>query len=416
MVGLLTVCLFFSFYTASVLAQGNIGTGKTKFEAEISYKGEYNDNIYSADGKTATTPEQDDFIHTVTPSLRLRFDGAPGNFFSAGYNVDIVAYSDFSSNNYETHKPSVSLGFKSPAGFYLKASDNYLNTADPYGTDNQYKLGTPNTERWTNSLNLTVGHTFAGSFGIEGMYKNYLERFDLQDDKWQDRIDHVYGVTLLYKITPKTSLLAQYRRTDAEYDSQNDGVAGRGPAWTKTTSQDYDLNDAFFGVRFEPGGKVTGEIKLGYGDKNFDNIVDNSGNRYEDESTWVAETSVNYSPIERTRFTLDFARSQTGSPDSDASTYVDTKMGLRLRQGLAHRFTLNLGAEWSNNDYQVYPGIVDKYFDVYTIKAGLDWDIKKWLSAGIDYEYKSKEASNEAAYGSSEYKSNRTSARISAKF
>jgi len=411
--GLLVLGIVFSFFASQVFAQGNIHIGRFKMEPGIAYKGEFNDNIYSAQDN-----EEDDYINTVTPSIDLSYiEGTPGNFFNIGYSLDLVAYSGNSDNNYQAHKPYIAMGIKTPVGLYLQASDNFLHTKDPYGTENQYKIG-EKTERWNNTAEVTAGYDFFEKYALELMYKNHMERFDLPADEWQDRTDDVFGASFFVKLTGKTSVFVQYRQTKGEYDSQNDGVYDKSynQSWNSNTSQDYNLNDYFLGARFEPGGKLSGEIKLGYGNKKFDNKLDIDGRKYEDESSWIAETTVSYQMKKRTLLSLNLQRSQKGSPDADASSYIDTLVGLSLDQDLANRLSFNLGAEWVNNDYlNEESGKANKAFNIYTVKGGLGYKIQDWLKAGLNYEYKSKKASN-SDYESSEYNTNILSVSLRAMF
>jgi len=399
----LGLLLFFFLESGPAFARGNLRIGRLKVTTGLEYKLEYNDNIFSEQ-----TNEEDDVIHTVTPAISFDYEGTPGNFFSVGYNVDLVAYSEFTDNNYQAHRPHVTLGLKIPAGFYLKAGDSFVQTADPYGTSTQYGRGSK-TKRYDNTADFVMGYEFFGRFGVEAMYRHYLIRYDLIEDMWQDRTDNRYGGSVFYKLTTKTSVFLQYRRTLAEYDEQNNGVIDgiRNTPWSSSSSQDYNLNDYFLGARFEPGGKLSGEIKLGYGDKNFDNMLDIDGIPYEDIDSWIAETSLDWQAGQRTLWTLGFKRSHEPSPDADASSYIDTIARLALRQGLANRLTVKLGFEFNKNDYQhEAPGLPEKDFDIYTVTAGIDWAIKPWLTTGLSYEYKSKNAGN-VRYQSSEYDSNR---------
>ncbi|MFC1816100.1 outer membrane beta-barrel protein [Thermodesulfobacteriota bacterium] len=388
--------LLFSFQAGPAFSQGNLHIGRLKVTTGLTYKLAYNDNIFAE-----RTNEEEDFIHTVTPAVQFDYAGTPGNFFSAGYKADLVAYSDFSDNNYQSHRPFVSLGIKTPVGFYFRAKDFFKQTADPYGTVNQYGIGSK-TNRYDNTADFAVGYDFFERFGVEAIYRYYIIRYDLREDEWQDRSDHRYGATFFYKLSPKTSVFFQYRRTQAEYDEQNDGVLG----WRSATSQDYTLNDYFLGARSEPGGKLNGQIKIGYGDKNFDNTIDKDDKRYQDLSSWIAETLLNWQARQRTRWTFKLSRSHQGSPDADAASYIDTIIGLGLNQGMANRLTLKLGFEYNKNDYQnEVAGRPDKYFDIYTHTAGLDWAINEWLTAGLSYKRLNKTASN-AQYKTSEYDSN----------
>ena len=403
---LLTICIVLSFLAESVFAKGNIHLGRLKVKPGITYKGEFNDNIYSAKSDLKS-----DFIHTLAPSIILSYTGStPDNFFDAGYSPDFVYYSEYSDNNYIGHKPFISGGLKTPAGLYSRISNNYVSTEDPYGSATGYGIG-DKTKRWNNALDFVLGWEFGGKFVIEPIYKNYIERFDLEKDKWQDRTDNIYGVSFFVKLTSKTSTFGQYRYTAARYDEQDGGVFG----WSSTTSQNYKLNDYFIGARFEPGGKLSGEAKLGFGNKLFENRLDKDNNPYEDVSSWITETSVSFTATEKTNLSLSLQRSHKGSPDSDAASYIDTLIGLSFNQKLVNRISINLGAEWVNNDYQdEYAGKAEKSFNIYTGKGGLSYIIQDWFNASVNYKYKSKQASK--TYESAEFEQNILSFQINVMF
>lgn len=330
--------------TSVVFAQGSLKIDRIQVQPEISYEGEYNDNIF-----LENSDEKDDFLSHIVPGLMLSYEGStPENFFRTGYSADIVLYSDYSENNYTAHNAYVAGGIKMPSGFYFQAVDIFVKTEDPYGSATNYNIGTQ-TERWNNAADVLIGYEFAGRFAVEPFYKNYIERYDKKEDQWQNRIDHIYGLSVLYSITPKTAVFGQYRLTDAAYDEQEEGIDmtefGDTGQWDSDNSQDYRLSDAFVGVRFKPGGKISGEAKIGWGGKEFDNDVDKDNNEYEDEDTFVAETSETYQATEKTRFSLNFQRSIKGSPDSDASSYIDTLAGVRWHQTLVHRLSFDIGAQ-----------------------------------------------------------------------
>lgn len=404
--------ILFSLAVVSSVPGANIRLGKLAVEPGLSYQGEYNDNVF-----LEKENKESDFIHTVSPSVVLKYQGRPGNYFSTGYRMKLTSYSDFHGNNHQMHNPFVSFGIKTPAGFYSKADAQYIHTADPYGTDSQYGEG-EKTKRWSNTIRLLLGYQFAGRYGIEGAYQHGVQRFYADADKWQNRSDHQYGFTFFYKITQKTSLLAQYRRTQANYGAQNDGIWQNGIlAWSDETSQDYTLNDYFIGLQFRPGGKVSGEIKLGYGEKKFDNHSDMNGSAYKDESSWVAEADIHYHPTQKTLLSWRLKRAYKGSSDTDASSYLDTLVGLYLKQRFSDRLSFGLGLDWNRSDYAgaSLASSGDKYFNTYTVRTSFEWVVLKWLIGGIEYRYRVKHA-GDAAYGDEEYKNSIFLIRLSTRF
>jgi len=134
----------------------------------MKYKLDSWDNIYSEKDN-----RQADILHKFTPSIRVGYTGTPGNHIRASYEADLVDYVDFGENNFQTHRPSFDLGYRSPTGIYLQISDSYTYTRDPFGTLNQYNIG-ENTERWNNTLSFGLGYEY-GIHAVEARYGNYAE-------------------------------------------------------------------------------------------------------------------------------------------------------------------------------------------------------------------------------------------------
>ena len=87
--------------------------------------------------------------------------------------------------------------------------------------------------------------------------------------------------------------------------------------------------------------------------KNFKNTYDKDSNKYEDSSTWIAETYLSYQPGEKTNISFNLARSLKGSPDSVSSSFIDTVFGINLAHTFVEKLSMNLGYEWINNDYSI---------------------------------------------------------------
>jgi len=413
------MCAAVFLFASTGYAQGNLHIGRLKVITELSYQGRWDDNIYFAPTHTVS-----DYVNILTPGIQGNWQGdTEGNYFDAGFNVDIARYVDQDINDYETYRLWGGAGYKSPAGFYIKARDFFVDTADPYGAENQFRLGVPQTQRWYNTFDIAAGYEYASRYGIEAEYRNHYLDYDNLYDEWQDRRDNRIGISLFYNYSSKTTLFVQYRRTDADYYEQNDGVidvarsliSGRDMFWSSDTSQDYTLNDFFIGARFAPGGKLSGEIKIGYGDKDFDNTVDINGNPYEDGDTWISETSVNYEVSSRTLITAELFRGLLGSPDLDSSSYDATQIGISLNQRFYNKFLFDIGLWYGNEDYNQRSGLPNKDLDIYTFRTGLGYEITDWLGAGIKYRYQEKD-SDSSFYRGSEYDQNRFTFGIKATY
>ena len=400
----------FVFNSSSVFSAGTeLRLGKLKVVPSIGYNGKFESNIYSAE-----VSEIDDFIHTITPMISLDYAGAPGNFFSTGYKIDLVAYNEFDDNNYHAQNPFVRFGLKSPSGVYLTASDNYITTEDPYGSANTYGVGSL-TKRWNNTAEFVLGFEFAEKYAIEGQYKHYVQRYDLVADRGEDKTEHTFGASIYYKITGKTSIFLNYIMLQAEYDYQNDNVAGS--VWNTTNSEDHKKNDYFLGIKFVPGGKLSGQIKLGGGDLNFDNAVDRTGYAFKDENSFYAQADIQYTVSPKTGLSMMLNQSIVATPvDAEASSYAESKIELGLTKGIGDRINLNFGLNWTGQDYlNERPGFGSKSFNIYAFDAGIGFMIFKWLNAGLAYEYETKNSSN-ANYKTDEYDLNRVSVKTDITF
>ncbi len=409
--GMLLLYLLLFFGVPSVFAVGNIHLGQFEVHPELAYKGEYNDNIFYKH-----VNEENDYIHRIIPGIQLNYDGEPGNFLYTGYKVIIARYNDFDENDYEDHRAFISGGLKTPKGLYLRAGDRYQNTSDPFGSEYEFRLG-KQTQRWNNWIDVVAGYEFAEKYSIEAQYNNFMERFDLEKDQFQDRMANRFGGAVLYRLTGKTSLLVQYLYDDLEYDEQNDGITG----WSSSTSQDSKTNNFFVGARFDPGGKLEGEFKVGYGTIDFKNKVDKNGNPYNDTDFWVVEGNLDYQPVEKTRLFLIIERSKQASTTVDTSfdvsaTLMQTSMRLELKQNFTDRIFMDLGFGWRNRDYlDVSPGLPGKEFNWITLKAGVGYNIREWLTFDVTYRYDNNRAT-ETLYEYDDFTINSIAAQIKGVF
>ena len=385
-------------WTTSVCAQDNLRLGRAHLITGLQYSGEFNDNIFSDPDN-----EESDYIHTITPSIKLVYPGTnPGNYFKADYSVGIVRYNDFSDTDYENHRFFAGFGYRAPAGIYVMADDLYQNTADPFGSENTYNEGTQ-TERWNNAINLTAGYDFAEIYTVELYARNFVERYDLDADQYQDRTQITVGGQLFYRLN-KMQLLGELRRSALTFDEQDDGIDG----WDEDNSQDHALTEALFGIRFQPGGKIVGNAKIGYQAVSFENSKDKNGNKYNDDPNVIGEVDVSYYLSEQTAFKLFGGRYRNtsvtaGNAGDVSSSYMNTYGGVGLTQKVMTKLSLNIEYERNLEDYMdVSSSNDDKLLIANTLRGGLDYDINNWLDAGVTLSYKDKK-SDTSQYEDEEY-------------
>lgn len=384
----------------SVLAQGNIYLGNVHVMPNISYKAEYNDNIY-----LSHTNETEDLIHTVTPGIQLEYRKGEQRYIRTGYEVGIVRYNDESDNKYEEHRANLETRYSTPSGWYLGLDDTFVDTEDPYSTVNNYQLGTPRIKRWTNTGRALLGYEFTDKLRSHVAYSNYLKHYDAFRDQWRDRKDHRYEARVMYRFWPKTSFFTLYRLQDINYPDQED-TSDNDKGIDSETSQDNLYHQAFVGLYFSPAAKINGEFKIGAGKKDYENDKNWNGLSYNDDWQLNAEAKLDYLYSEKTRFDVRLLRSAYESVESEATSYTLNRIRIGAEQDLGKRFTLRCEAGYALWDYETAYDKPDRDDDTYSASAGLDYHLLDWLDTGVAYKYEGRFTSD-SAYRDNEYVNNR---------
>lgn len=391
---------------ASASAAGNIRIGKITVLPKVAYTGEWNDNIYISE-----KDEKSDYINKATLGFGIMREVDEDNYAKLGYSLDVFKYSDYSDNDYEAHKIYAGLGYKAPSGLYAKLDERFLSTEDPYGGDNLYKEGVAKTKRWNNTLKGAVGYEFGDKFRLEASYRNFIEDYHQFADKWQNKIDHEPGVAAYYRIMPKTSALVEYRVQMREYtEQQSAGDNSKGA--DSDTAQDFVYHKAFVGLHWDASAKITGDLKVGIGFKDYENDENWDGGDYDDATTWIAETRLNYQLFQRTRLNGRLLRQVKDSSSIDSTRYTNTVFGLGASQEFSEKLTGKVDLSYTYDDYDAYGSADERQDDVYAAKLGLDYDIREWLTAGVNYTYKQRESNID----DKDYTNNRVAFTIGAAF
>jgi len=393
------------YLNASSLAQGGkITIGKLKVIPGISVEGEHDDNIYLGNGTNNDNElKESDWITHAKPSILFDYSFGDRGGVSLGYQGDLAYYSDNDQNDWQTHRGIYNFNYQAPGGLILGLSDIYTDAEDPYGSDTQFKQGVPQIARWNNDLKAKIGYDFSNRFKLFAFYNNYQQDYDELQDFTQDYYDNEYGVGANVRLMPKTWGFARYHYGKRNYFSH---PAGTGSNMANDADSDWQRVNVGFG--WDPGAKLSGELNFGYQWKDYDNLRDIAGNRYEDKNTWIANTLLTFEATSTTTliFTISRALRESGSITNEY--FEDTGIGLSVIQMLSRKFTFNLRGSYSKNDYNE-PVVNKREQDNYRGSVGLRYNIQQWLSAGASYLYSKKDSN----YQIDEYTDNRVGFSLS---
>ena len=212
----------------------------------------------SGDGSNNTTErEESDWITHVKPGVMLDLTFPDRGKMTAGYQGDLAYYSDNSDNDWQTHKGMFILNYDSPGGLIAGINNTYTNAEDPYGSAEQYGIGTL-TKRWNNDLASKVGFNFSDRFKILAFYNYYKQDYDNDvRDFTQDYYSNEVGAGFEVKVMPKTWMFLRYYYGSQTYFTHRSGV-------TSSNDASFEWHRANTGLGWDSGAKLAGEINFGY--------------------------------------------------------------------------------------------------------------------------------------------------------
>ena len=378
--------------SAKAMAQdGRINFGNLKVIPTLTIQEIYDDNLYLGNGTNNTTEiEESDWITHLMPGLLFDHSFPERGSVKLGYRGDFAYYGSNDDNDWKSHSGTLALDYKAPGGIILGINNRYKDTEDPYGSDNDYKLGTPKTERWSNDLKSKIGYDFSNRFKVLLFYNFYKQDYDLEADYHQDYDSNEFGLGFRARLFPRTWGFIRYHHGERDYYTH---LAGTGV--TEINDGDFDWNRVNLGLTWDTDAKLSGELNFGYKWKDYENEIDPGGNRYDDKDTWIASTAVNFTATPTTTLSLSITRALRDVGSDSKEYYEDTGIGLNLQQMLYTKFTLTAGVVYSTMDYNL-PVNNNREDDNYKANIGIDYQIQDWLKAGTGYNY-SKKDSNSAA-------------------
>jgi len=162
---------------------------------------------------------------------------------------------------------------------------------------------------------------------------------------------------------------------------------------------------------------VNGELKLGIGHKDYVNDKDWNDEEYEDVTTWLAETDLDWAMSAKTKFSVKFSRSLKDSTESYATRFTTTAFGLGVRHTFFEQFTAYASSGYSLDEYDNTSSTLDSRHDkTFTAATGIEYQfknwIKDWLTIGLGYNFENR-VSN---FDDEEFKDHRTTLNFLAAF
>jgi hypothetical protein len=371
-----------SFAGADVLGvlAGSTGfkAGPVTLHAGLQVKGSLDSNIYAT-----PTGEVDDYISVLSPGILITMK-TQRHKFDLGASSDTYYYSDNDDENFTAVTYKSAYALTSTNGIEFSISDTYMTSEDPRPEQN-----TPRRkEHYTNDIDGKVRYTFpAKKFAVEVFAKELHLQYDEDQDESSNRKDREIGLGIYYRVLPKTSLLIEYSNATKEYfdriasDDKND-----------SRSNFYRL-----GIKWDASARMNGSIKVGYEERRYSDLD------YDVNHTPAVDGNIQYKINKTTKIKaiVRFLLNETayaGDPInfSKSYNYDHQEVGIGINSKFMNRFTIDLNANISNDEYENFDGGSKSTREdtIHNFTASFDYDFNKNISGGLSYTVKSKDSND----------------------
>lgn len=322
----------------------------------------HNDNLFFSNinkGSSAFT--------VVSPNVRVEGKTGPHKF-DASFRLDDGRYSSSPADNYTDYSlvGNADLVVTGRAGLKLRAE--YRHGHDPRGSTDRAASPVPDVY-----VNQGVGGIFSyGAPGAQGRIEidagTFTRRYqnDRVNTAASDRDTSQLGGTFLWRVAPKTELLALAQQTRIDYALSS--------STQSSTEMRYQV-----GAKWDATAKTAGIVKFGWLDKTFDS-ANASGRTNFGGSSWDA--TVRWSPL--TYSVWDFTTSKSTNESTGTGDFLLTQLyGVNWNHAWNSRFSTATLANWRKDDFLgTGGGRVDK---TSTLGVTLTYQWQRWLRFGGSY-------------------------------
>lgn len=385
-------------FSQGVSAQsgGKINFGKLAVVPGVAVQEVYDDNIFLTSGTNNTNErEVSDWITHAIPNLLLNYTLDGRGRISVGYLGDYAYYKDNDNNNWKNHTALFNLDYEAPGGLIAGVDNTYVDAADPFGSENQYKLGTQ-TQRWNDALGTRLGFRFSDQFMVLGYLNYYKQDYKLLQDFSQDYDSNEFGAGFQMRLFPRTWGFVRYFYGQRDYVTHPPGSGV-----TEANDADFNWHRINVGLSWDPAGKLRGELNLGYVWEEPENIFDPNGIRREERQSWIAATKIIFAATATTSLSFTILRALRDTGSNTSEYFEDTGGGIGLVQELYYRLNLIANVAYSKNDFNL-PLDRPRAQNNYLAALGFEYKLLEWLAATTSYTYNRKDSN----YPDDEYVAN----------
>ncbi len=337
---------------------------------------EFTDNVLNNASETSDT--------ALLVEPEMTYLGLVGKHkFLLNYNGKFANYTKDSDLSYNEHKFSVNARLDHSHRINTEFQLDFDKEIETPGTTNTSTQSLTDFNKYRNIsalARLSLGQrTSIGQLIFS--YRHSERDYTNNQQEYRDFDQDEYIATFLYRVTPKTRLLFQVSSAEYNYDTQQNN--------SLTFNQSSTQKTYLAGLDFAVSTQITGRFKIGYQDKDYDDVRFNdiSGLSYLLDGTWK--------PTIFTHITFSATRQTTESAQVNEGGFLSTSYAINLSHQLTSRSTITTKLSRDNDDVVFTLGSADRTDKRNTINIGLSHSLRTWLDIKLVYKYQEKTSNSE---------------------
>lgn len=362
---LASITCFTSFSTIAIVEPAAVAIGELNLYPTVDISSSYNDNFLYRENN-----EKSSWITSINPNFVL--EGEQKNAkYQLRYGLDQGIFHSSSADDYLDHDLSAAVNFIGNSRNRVDLKAGYRKGHEARGQESGGSFSVTRNPLEFDLKTLGAIYTYGGTkakgrIKLQANYidKNYTNFKVISDSRNFSQTGA--GSTFYYRISGKTSALFELTGNKIEYDASN---------------KDNRNTKVLTGLTWDTTSKTTGEVKVGWADKDFDDtsLNDTDGPTWDVKATWKPKSYSTFT----VNFGQDFAESNGTNSFIDTDTY-----SINWGHFWNDRLKSTLALETFIEDFSDSPR--KETTNDFTI--GLNHDTKRWLNLGIAYTLRDKDS------------------------
>jgi len=353
---------------ASASAVQNLKLGGVEVKPVVIVTEKYDSNIYLTKDLVRAS-----YFNRSSVGLGFMNNEAGRLNVTGAYTLEVLNYArDYRSNNAVHQTGELGLKEKLAGDRTIALNDKYMTT-----TDQATSELTQRARRISNVAGLEFLSPLKGKFGFGIDATHTINDYLSSNNKTLDRDEILAGVSVDYKLQPKTKVFAAYHFGSLKYEERT--LAG---------SNDAVYSNVDLGMTGNIAPKLTGTVAGGAQFRLYRKDLNDSSNS---RTTGGYSAQLKWLPMAKSEVIWYGKRANIESTFGDSRFYTSTINDLSCTHEI-NKFKAGVGVGYEDVRYpeETIGTNAKRHDGNSSVRASLDYNIQKWLKAGVSHTYKTR--------------------------